>query len=836
MDFTLTDNANVPLAFGKNSIEIIAKDVDGALSAKIIEVFRLDQTAPVVKPKSGSDIQVGGLVTEYDLAWEVADNSGVFTASLNSKAIACADGICKATVPLATGANKFVFEAKDAMGLSTTSQVSISRTDDKAPEVAMVAPVDPALPVMVTDAEPKTVLRWTAKDNMAVSSCTANGTSVVKDDAGQYVLPIDMAGRFGDSVVTIVAKDADGNVSIAKTVTVRHPDLVPPAIALVAPAPPTTILGATDAAPKAVVRWTVSDNSGAFASTANGKDVVKSTSAEFAFEVDMTGRYVDSIVVVAAKDAAGNAAALVSVTVRHADETPPKLVAVEPAAAGGMVWVQVGLTSAVVKWKAEDAVGLASCAMNGKPIVGDESGNFNATIDMAGKSGDSLVKIVAKDKAGNVSAELVVSVRRDIAKPLVATTAPVSGIPVEALLAGTTMFTVKWSGTDAGGLASTTINGVEFAAKATGEYTLPVDMALKNGDSAIWIVAKDKAGNVSDTTKFKIHRDASPPTLVDLPTDTVFLMGNQRSFSWNAMDNEEVVWSGVNGQKIEKAESGYFEFMFEITTQGDSTLVFVAKDAAGNMATKSVIVRHDMTYPVVASTAPLKEILVEDGVSSVLLSWTVTDNDKISAASIDGETATVSGNIYSKSIAYAGSQPKVVPIMIFDRCGNSTYSTVTLVRRALKMAIGGYFGLHLDRTGSVTLWGGEGIVLPANLGKVRDIAAAGRGAFFLKGDGTIAPAGDDWPSMPTPVWPRVKRLFAGTVGWDNPTVVGILDNDSFCVAGAHVGLNFVNAAIASNTRVMKVALGTNFIILQDLDSIATSWVVTGGSTVVKAVH
>jgi hypothetical protein len=1017
-------NANVPLAFGKNSIEILAKDADGALSARIIEVFRLDQTAPVVKPKSGAAIQVDGLVTEYDLAWDVSDNSGAFTATLDGKPIACADGICKARVPLATGANKFVFEVKDAAGLATKSEVNIVRNDDKAPEVSMLAPTDPALPVMVTDVEPKTVLRWTAKDNLGVASSTANGAMVTKNDAGEYFTEIDMTGRFGDSTVAIVAKDAEGNPSIAKTVTIRHPDLVVPAIALVAPAPPTTILGATDAAPKAVVRWTVSDNSGAFTTTANGAVVAKSASSEFALEVDMTGRYADSVVLVAAKDAAGNLAAPISVTVRHADETAPKLAPIEPAAAGGVVWVKVGQNLASVKWKVDESVGLASCTANGVVATADVSGIFSVSIDMGAKVGDSTVKIVAKDKAGNVSQELAVVVRRDLVKPVVATSAPVSGNPVEALPAGTTMFTVKWSATDAGGLASTTINGVEFAAKAEGGYTLPVDMALKNGDSAIWIVAKDMAGNVSDTTKFvirrdatkpvivkvapapalsvvplgispatyavqwkvteaggigsseingvvvapnasgvyartinmasktgdsaiwivakdaagnvsdttkfvirrdatkpvivkvapapalsvvplgispatyvvqwkvteaggmgsseingvvvapnasgvysrtinmasksgdsaiwivakdlggnvsdttkfKIHRDAVAPTLVDLPTDTVFLMGNQRFFSWNAMDDEEVVWSGVNGQKIEKAESGYYEFMFEITREGDSTLVFVAKDAAGNVATKSVVVRHDMTAPVAASTAPVREILVEEGVSSVVVSWTVTDNDKISAASIDGEAALVSGNIYSKSVAYAGSQPKVVPIMIFDRCGNSTYSTVTLVRRALKMAIGGYFGLHLDRTGVVTLWGGEGIVLPANLGKVRDIAAAGRGAFFLKGDGTIAPAGDVWPNMPTPVWPRVKRLFAGTVGWDNPTVVGILDNDSFCVAGAHVGLNFVNAAIASNTRVMKVALGTNFIILQDLDSIATSWVVTGGSTVVKTVH
>ncbi len=822
-------NASIPLAFGGNSIEILAKDADGAISAKIIDVFRRDETAPVVAPKFDASIQVGGSVSEYELVWEVSDNSGAFTATLEGKPVACADGICKAVVPLVVGENNYALEVVDVAGHATRHEAKIVRDDESAPDVAMLAPSDPTSPVMVTDAEPKTVLRWTATDNMAVVSCEANGNAVSTNEAGEYLLEIDMTGKFGDSVVAIVAKDAEGNLSGPTTVTVRHPDVAPPAIAMVAPAPPTTVLGATDAAPKAVVRWTVSDNSGAFTTTANGTEVAKSASGEYAFEVDMTGRYTDSIVAIVAIDAAGNEATPISVTVRHADESAPTLTAVEPATAGGIVWVKAGQTSASVKWKAEDAAGPVECTVNGMSVSGDASGNFAVSIDMANKVGDSVLKIVGKDKEGNVSEELLATVRRDTEQPAVTMLAPVSELHV--LPAGVVSFTVKWWAIDAGGLASTTINGVEFAATVA-DYSLPIDMSGKNGDSAIWIVSTDMAGNVSDTTKFVIRRDATPPVLSGLPTDTVFLMGNQRFFGWTATDNREVVWVGVGGLEVEKAASGNYEFMADITEQGDTTLTFVAKDGAGNVALQQVVVRHDMIHPVVKSTAPTSEIMVDIGATSVLVSWNVTDNDAIiGPALIDGENANVLGSVHSRTVAFSGDVPKTVPILVYDRCGNTTYSTVTLVRRKIGIAAGGYFGLYLDGSGSLVPWGSS-FELPEGLGKIKGIAAAGRIALFLKDDGTVVAQADGGYSAPAvPSLINVRSVHAGTVGTDEMTGIAIKEDSSWVLWGASVGKAYVESAIATEPKAIKIAVGNGFIIVHRPDSTAVSWSVSGGGAI-----
>lgn len=685
-------NASVPLAFGKNSIEILAKDADGALSAKIIDVFRRDENAPVVTAKFGSAIQVGGLVTEYELAWAVSDNSGAFTATLDGKAIACADGICKATVPLVVGSNRFAFEAKDAAGLVTKSEAKILRSDELPPEVAMLAPSDPALPVMVTDAEPKTILRWTAKDNMDVISCAANGKDVAKDDAGQYVFEVDMTGRFGDSVVAILAKDAEGNLSVAKTVTIRHPDIAPPAIALVAPAPPTTVLGATDAAPKAVVRWTVSDNSGAFTTTANGKDVAKSASGEYALEVNMTGRYTDSVVVIASKDAAGNLAAPVSVSVRHADESAPTLTAVEPAAAGGMVWVQAGLKSALVKWKANDAVGSVECTVNGKTVLGDASGNFSVSIDMTNKVGDSVLKIVAKDKDGNISEELVATVRRDIAKPVVTKIAPVPANVLHALPVGTTSFTVKWSAADAGGLASTTINGVEFAATAAGEYTLPIDMALKDGDSAISIVAKDMAGNVSDPTKFVIRRDLAKPKVTKTNpgalVDTVWFgsAGTTFEVKWSVEDLGLLAVT-INRDAVVASGTVFSRLVDMKTKTTDSTVWLVATDLAGNRSdTSKVVLRFDAVKPKVTVTNPTSlttPVLLPKTTTSYVVKWTVGDVGGLAKTVINkAEIAATKAGTYTRTIDVSKlSGDSIIWIVGVDKAGNVSDTTKFTIRR-----------------------------------------------------------------------------------------------------------------------------------------------------------
>lgn len=695
-------NARVPLAFGKNSIEILAKDADGALSAKIIDVFRRDETAPEVKPKFGESIQVGGLVEEYELAWDVLDNSGAFTATLDGKPIACADGICKATVPLVVGSNRFVFEAKDAAGLVANSEAVVLRNDESPPEVAMLAPSDPAQPVMVTDAAPKTLLRWTAKDNMAVASCAANGNAVAKNDAGEYALEIDMAGKFGDSVVAIVAKDAEGNVSIAKTVTIRHPDIAPPAIALVAPAPPTTVLGATDAAPKAVVRWTVSDNSGAFTTTANGKSVAKSASGEYVFEVDMTGRYADSVVEIAAKDAAGYAAPTVSVTVRHADESAPKLTAVEPATAGGMVWVKAGQTSALVKWKAEDAVGSVECTVNGKSVLGDASGNFSVLIDMTNKVGDSVLKIVAKDKDGNVSEELVATVRRDTEKPGVTKLAPAPAVAVHALQAGVVSYTVKWWAADAGGLASTTINGVEFAATVA-DYSLPIDMSLKNGDSAIWIVSTDMAGNVSDTTKFVIRRDATKPTITKVaPSSSIGLVGISPatySVKWTVTETMGVAFSRINGVDVTPISGSYMRVIDMSAKSGDSAIWIVAADAAGNVSdTTKFVIRHDVTKPVVVKVDPVPALsVVPLGISpaTYLVKWTATDANGILSSTLNGTAGTAgASNGYSKIVDMSGKTgDSLIKLEAKDKAGNaSTLVQFTIHRDASAPTISVYNG------------------------------------------------------------------------------------------------------------------------------------------------
>jgi len=591
-------NASIPLAFGGNSIEILAKDADGAISAKIIDVFRRDETAPVVAPKFDASIQVGGSVSEYELVWEVSDNSGAFTATLEGNPIACADGICKATVPLVVGENKYALEVVDAAGHSTKSEANIVRNDESAPEVAMVAPSDPAQPVAVTDAAPKTVLRWTAKDNLAVASCAANGQDVAKGDDGEYVLEIDMTGKFGDSVVAIVAKDA-----------------------------------------------------------------------------------------------AGNEATPVSVTVRHADESAPTLTVVEPAVAGGMVWVKAGQTSALVKWKAVDAVGPVECTVNGAAVVGDASGNYSVSIDMADKVGDSVLAIVAKDKAGNVSEELVATVRRDIEKPVVTKIAPAPATTVHALLAGVVSYTVKWSVADAGGLASTTINGVEFAAKA-GEYSMPIDMSGKDGDSAIWIVAKDMAGNVSDTTKFAIRRDAGKPVVTKVapvPATTLVTLGISPStftVQWKATDAGGISSSQINGLTVAANASGVYSKLIDMSSKaGDSAIWIVAKDAAGNVSdTTKFVIRRDAAKPMVVKVAPVPvTTLVTLGISpsTFTVQWKATDAGGISSSQINGATVAANASSVSSRVADMSSKAgdSAIWIVAKDAAGNVSDTTKFVIHR-----------------------------------------------------------------------------------------------------------------------------------------------------------
>jgi hypothetical protein len=588
---------------------------------------------------------------------------------------------------------------------------------------------------LVGDTEVSVVVNWKVTDNHRVAKVEIAGTPAERADGGDVWFR-SVSIKEGDNRIVVRAWDSTGNES-SDSIQIRMvPDKTAP---MVVPKFGASIqVGAAVAEYELV--WAVSDNSGAFKATLDGKPIACVDGICKATVPLVAGSNAFTLDVV---DAAGLATRHQATIVRD-DETAPTLTPVEPAVAGGVVLLGVGQTSALVKWKAHDDVGPVECTVNGQVVPGDASGSYSMSIDMTGKEGDSVVTIVAKDKAGNVSDTAIFLIRRaDAVKPGISLVGPSKDTTVADSISS---LAVKFTATDNVGLASVTVNGVAVTISGTTGYTKVLPL---------------------------VH--------------------------------------GVN------------------------TVTIVAKDAAGNDSTKVLkITRQDQTKPLISVYSGVVKGSFPAGTASTSLAWKVTDNVAVTSVLVDGVAVSFPSGLVSRTFALVPGR-NVFVIVAKDAAGNVAMDTAVYVvaagATAARIAAGGYFGLHLDDAGTVTSWGRE-FVLPSGLGVVKEIAAAGRLALFLKADGSVVSVGDGaFPAPAQPALSGVKHVFAGTFGTDDQNGIAILEDDRWVLWGYSTAHAYVDSARVNAPKAIKVAVGGGFIIVHRPDSTAVSWKTAGGATV-----
>jgi hypothetical protein len=296
------------------------------------------------------------------------------------------------------------------------------------------------------------------------------------------------------------------------------------------------------------------------------------------------------------------------------------------------------------------AVTLLQATVDGgtaQTVTTDSSGNFTFTPAVTAE-GNHTVVFTAKDAAGNTSTAATVTFAIDTTAPTLTITNPASG---QSFTTNPAIFghvtdnvapTQVHASIDGGAVQSLPID-------AQGNFSItplvPADGSA-NGAHSVTFTASDAADNTSAPVVFTYTLNAPDITA---PTVTITSPANGAAVSTSpaivgkATDNVGVTLfqASVDGgaaQTVTTDSSGNFTFNPAVTAEGNHTVAFTAKDAAGNTSTAtSLTFTLDQTPPVInvaIQGAPPQTI-------NPTMVGQVTDNVGVQqlVASVDGGTA-----------------------------------------------------------------------------------------------------------------------------------------------------------------------------------------------------
>ena len=459
---------------------------------------------------------------------------------------------------------------------------------------------DTTVPVVGTFTLPATatsltvpVSAFAATDNVAVTGYLINkvATAPAASATGwTATAPASVTAVAGANTFYAWAKDATGNVSLAKsasvTVTVTVPDTTAPVVG-------------TFTLPATATNLTVAVS--AFAATDNvavtGYLINKVATAPAASAAGWAASAPASVTAVAgsntffawAKDAAGNVSlaksASVTVTVATADTTKPTLT-ISALASGSYT----NKTTLNISGNASDAGGLQSLTVNGQAVVVSADGSFSTAFPLV--TGVNTITVLATDLAGNQQSG-VRTINFDPTAPVLAVTAP--GDNSSSAQSFTTVTgTVNESST----VTVTDNSGNQQSAAIVGNsFTATVN--LTSGVNTITITATDLAGNTT-SAKRTITYGTSTSTVtlaVTYPIQDITTSRDYIVLTGKIVDavGKVSVRINMNGRiYAPEVESGIFKQKLSFKRPGLYTITVTALDAAGNnsVVTRNVIYRN----------------------------------------------------------------------------------------------------------------------------------------------------------------------------------------------------------------------------------------------------
>ena len=630
---TYTANVALPVE-GNNSLIVTATDIAGNSGTSQVAVIRdtVLPTVTITSPTNGSffntnQITVTGQVSDTNLA----------SVTVNGVTASVTGSTYTATVDLTNeGNNTITVVATDQATNQQQTLVTVVR-DTTAPIATITTPTAGSftnqISITVSGVFTEANLATLSVNGVAatVSGSTFSATVPVTNEGGNdlVVSITDLAGNSGSSQVTIIR------------------DTTSPVTSVTSPAN-NSFTNQTSI----TVTGQISE-SNLNQVTANGV-VATLTGNDFSASVPLNSEGINSLDVVATDFAGNTGSTQISV---NRDVTEPSITITSPIAGAftnGNSIVVSGLFT---------ETNISSIVVNG--ISATISANtYSATIPLSNE-GNIDVNAVATDLASNSGSQQITIVR-DVTNPVLAITSPAEGSFTNA-----SSITVSGQVTESN-LASVDVNGI--SATVTGNSfsaTVPLD---NEGTNAITVLAIDLAGNSSTQTR-NVTRDTTPPTLTNIsPVASTWLQSTTVTITGTVT---ELNLTNITVGGVTATVTGSTFTATVTLNEGANSVEIVAADSAGNNATITHPLNVDTTAPVVTITSPADETHTKADTVTVSGQFTETN---IASVSVNGVTATISGNTYSADIPVSAEGNNPIAVTATDLAGNSGGASISVIK------------------------------------------------------------------------------------------------------------------------------------------------------------
>jgi uncharacterized protein (TIGR02145 family) len=379
------------------------------------------------------------------------------------------------------------------------------------------------------------------------------------------------------------------------------------------------------------------------------------------------------------------------------NSAPPTLALLIPAKS--LDTVSWGTKSIQLSWSiTESTYGTSGAWLNGNPLSAPSTGTiWSGTPQLS--VGVNTFMLLAKNTNGDTVYSSVVTVVRlsDTIHPVVAWQGRLA--TGDTLPFKTSSYIATWKVTDADTVASVLLNGdpLTGTAQGSGVYLYTANILLpkasKGFDTTLSLLAT--GGSVSDTTRSKVlvhvSADTTHPVIVGANNELVPYGTTGYRFSGTVSDSDTVVTltasATANGQPVTAnfVRTGNTWTDTVSLTSNPVVVVIAATDSAGNSTSQSLTIQvaaqsGDHTPPVISRTVPVaKRDTVAWDVSTVPLSWNITDNVGVGTVTDNGKVLTGSGGVWTDTESVAmGSNSYILKAT--DTSGNAAYDTVYVVR------------------------------------------------------------------------------------------------------------------------------------------------------------
>ena len=314
-------------------------------------------------------------------------------------------------------------------------------------------------------------------------------------------------------------------------------------------------------------------------------------------------------------------------------------------------------------------VAYTEVSLDGGNWTNNAANNFYVFTNLT--DGAYTLSVRAIDNAGRVSAVASRIVNIDTVKPVVTITFPAEGQKFAVDYVNAT-----WSVVDASPIAKYEVSTNDGASWTdVGTSVFHNFTALPQGNTTVWVMATDAAGNFN-MTKVTFLVDTMAPWIQfvqpfdgqALPSKTVFV-------EWNVTDNTtgiQAVWIWLDG--VQQANvTVELNYTFTGLSEGDHVIALQAWDNLMNQKIASVTIKVDTIAPLIVITQPtLDERL---STPDVTLSFSVTDTANGSGVAqnwfaVDSGTYTSLGVNTTVVMSGLGHGAHVALVKSMDNVGN----------------------------------------------------------------------------------------------------------------------------------------------------------------------